>query len=81
MADVAEMIRLIATNLVDQAAEVKVREEREGEETVYHLEVARPDVSRVIGRQGRTAQAIRTLITTAVNAEGGGRRVAFNIVD
>ena len=47
--------------------------------TVYELQVAATDLGRVIGRQGRTAAALRTLLASA--AEGDERRVSLDIRD
>lgn len=60
-----ELIEYIAKALVDNPDEVKVSEV-EGEVTsVIELRVAKPDLGKVIGKEGRTARAMRTLITAA----------------
>lgn len=60
-----ELIEQIAKALVDHPEEVKV-EEIEGEKTsVLELFVAKDDLGKVIGKQGRTAKAIRTILTAA----------------
>jgi len=57
-----ELVELIAKSLVDEPDQVQVAE-IEGERiTVIELRVAPGDLGKVIGRQGRTAQAIRTLL-------------------
>ncbi|MBA4358200.1 MAG: RNA-binding protein, partial [Desulfovibrio sp.] len=60
-----DMIEYIAKSLVDNPDEVKVTE-IEGEQTVVlELKVAKEDLGKVIGKQGRTARAMRTLLGAA----------------
>lgn len=60
-----ELVLLIAQALVDNPDEVKV-EEISGEQTsVIELKVAKEDLGKVIGKQGRTARAIRTILSAA----------------
>ncbi|MDC0336381.1 KH domain-containing protein [Pseudodesulfovibrio sp.] len=60
-----EMIEYIAKSLVDNPDEVRVTEV-EGEQTsVLELKVAKEDLGKVIGKQGRTARAMRTLLGAA----------------
>ncbi len=60
-----ELIEYIAKSLVDNPEEVKVSEV-EGEVTsVIELRVAKSDLGKVIGKEGRTARAMRTLLTAA----------------
>ena len=60
-----EMIEYIAKSLVDNPDEVHVSE-IEGEQTsVLELKVAKEDLGKVIGKQGRTARAMRTLLGAA----------------
>jgi predicted RNA-binding protein YlqC (UPF0109 family) len=74
-----DLLIYIAQNLVDNPDEVTVTE-REGEtETVYELRVAQSDMGKVIGRQGRIAKEIRTLMRAA--AQRQGKRVSVEIVD
>lgn len=61
-ADVRVLIELVAKSLVDTPEEVFVEVFDDG---VIELEVAESDVGKVIGRQGRTARALRTLLTAA----------------
>ena len=59
----------IAKGLVDEpdAVSVTVDEVNEDGVTVYHLHVAENDIGRVIGKQGRIAKAIRTVMRSAAN--------------
>ncbi len=60
-----ELIEYIAKALVDHPEQVKVAE-IEGERTsVIELSVAKEDLGKVIGKQGKTARAIRTILTAA----------------
>jgi hypothetical protein len=60
-----ELIEFIAKNLVDQPDLVEVNE-IEGEQTsVFELKVAKDDLGKVIGKQGRTARALRTIVSAA----------------
>jgi predicted RNA-binding protein YlqC (UPF0109 family) len=60
-----ELIEYIAKALVDQPDQVRVVEV-EGEKTsVVELSVAKEDLGKIIGKQGRTARALRTILTAA----------------
>lgn len=61
-ADVRGLIEQIAKSLVDAPDEVSVAAVEEGDATVLELQVAAGDVGKVIGKQGRTARAFRTLL-------------------
>jgi hypothetical protein len=64
-----ELLVAIASGLVENPAEVKVSVDEPNEEgvIVYHLHVAEGDMGRVIGKQGRIAKAIRTVMRSAAN--------------
>lgn len=64
-----ELIENIAKGLVESPDEVVVTADEPNEEdvTVYHLHVAEADMGRVIGKQGRIAKAIRTVVRAAAN--------------
>ena len=60
-----ELIQFIAEALVDNPEQVQVKE-IEGEQTsVIELKVAKEDLGKVIGKQGRTARAMRTILSAA----------------
>lgn len=65
-----EMIEYIARSIVESPDDVQVTEEQDGDTLVYHLRVAEPDMGRVIGRQGRVAQAMRTILKVAAIRKG-----------
>ncbi len=60
-----ELIEYIAKSLVDKPEEVQVTEVGGEQTVVYELRVAKDDLGKVIGKQGRTARAIRTLLGAA----------------
>ena len=60
-----DLITKIVQALVDQAEEVSVNEIEGGHTTMLEVRVAKTDMGKVIGKQGRTAQAIRTLLSAA----------------
>jgi predicted RNA-binding protein YlqC (UPF0109 family) len=60
-----ELVRTIAQALVDRPDEVEVRQIEGEKTTMLELKVAETDLGKVIGRQGRTAQALRTIVTAA----------------
>ena len=60
-----ELVSFIAKNLVDEPDSVKVETREEGDTVVISLSVAPGDMGKVIGRQGRIAKAIRTVVKAA----------------
>jgi len=60
-----ELVELIARALVDRPESVVVREADEPQSTVLELRVAQGDLGKVIGKQGRTARAIRTILNAS----------------
>ena len=57
-----ELVETIAKARVDDPSQVKATEELEDETSVIKLTVAKEDMGRIIGKEGRTAKAIRTLL-------------------
>ena len=79
MSGSAEIVEYLARRLVDEPDEVRVEEvEREGD-LVIELHVAEDDVGKVIGRQGRIARALRTVVRATTGR--GERRLQLEIVD
>ncbi len=66
-----ELLIAIVSGLVENPAEVSVTVDEPNEEGVvfYHLHVAENDMGRVIGKQGRIAKAIRTVMRAAANKQ------------
>ena len=60
-----ELVELIAGSLVDHPDKVKVKEIEGSQATVLELRVAEGDLGKVIGKQGRTARAIRTILNAS----------------
>lgn len=74
-----ELLLYIARNLVDDPDAVTVTEREDETETVLELRVADGDMGKVIGRQGRIAKEIRTLVKSL--AQRSGKRVSVEIID
>ncbi len=60
-----ELVLFLARSLVEHPDQVSVEEIEEADATVFELKVAESDLGRVIGRQGRTAKALRTVLSAA----------------
>jgi hypothetical protein len=60
-----DLIEYLAKSLVDHPDSVTVTEEPRGESTVYRLKVHPSDMGKVIGRQGRIAKSIRSVVSAA----------------
>lgn len=60
-----ELIEFVARSIVDHPDDVRVEEEEEGDRIVYRLHVAEDDMGKVIGKQGRIANAMRDLLKVA----------------
>jgi predicted RNA-binding protein YlqC (UPF0109 family) len=73
-----EFLEFMARHLVDQPDRVHVEMEEREERVVYRLTVDQADVGKVIGKQGRTAQALRTLVIAA--AARAGKRAMLEII-
>ncbi len=73
-----DLVEYIAKSLVNSPDDVVVTEEEEEDGIILKLQVADEDKGRIIGKQGRIAQAIRTLIR--VKAAKAGTRVTLEIV-
>ncbi len=75
-----EFIEFIARHLVDNPDSVEVEENvPEEKKVVFSLKVQADDVGKVIGKQGKTAQAMRTLLTAIAAKEG--KRAILEILD
>ena len=74
-----DLVVLIARSLVDQPERVQVREVQGDRFPRIELSVAREDIGKIIGKDGRTAQSIRTLLNAA--ASKLGRRAHLDILD
>lgn len=64
-----ELVTVLAKALVEKPEEVQVEAVEEEDRTVLKLHVAQDDMGRVIGKQGRIAKAIRTIVKSAATRE------------
>jgi uncharacterized protein len=76
---VAELLEYLARRLVDEPDAVRVEQVEEHDTLVLRLHVAQDDLGKVIGRQGRIARALRTVVRAGSARER--RRVQLEIVD
>jgi predicted RNA-binding protein YlqC (UPF0109 family) len=76
---VRDLLDYLARRLVDEPDAVRVEEVEEDGALLLRLHVAPDDVGKVIGRQGRIARALRTLVRSGSAHEG--RRIVLEIVD
>ncbi|HEX7621225.1 MAG TPA: KH domain-containing protein [Anaerolineales bacterium] len=74
-----DLTEYIAKSLVDHPDEVAVDEIRHGNRVTLELSVAKDDMGRVIGKGGRVANAIRTLLRVAAEREGS--QVTLDVVE
>ncbi|MBQ1597086.1 MAG: KH domain-containing protein [Lachnospiraceae bacterium] len=74
-----ELVEVIARALVDHPEEVTVTEKQEERALVLELHVASDDMGKVIGKQGRIAKAIRSVVKAAANKSE--QKVIVDIVD
>ena len=74
-----ELIEYIATSLVDDPTQVEVTQFRRGAQVSIQLQVAKEDMGRIIGKGGRVASAMRTLLRVAAAQEG--KRANLDIVE
>lgn len=74
-----ELIEYIATSLVDQPEAVQVTLTEDEQASVVELRVAKEDLGKVIGKQGRTAKALRTILAAA--SAKADRRVVLEIIE
>ena len=75
----AELLEYLARQLVDEPDAVRVERVEEDGAVVLRLHVAKDDLGKVIGRQGRIARALRTIVRAGGTRER--RRVQLEIVD
>lgn len=73
-----ELVKIIAKALVDHPEEVQVNEIEGTQSIIIELKVASEDMGKVIGKQGRIAKAIRTVVKAAATREN--KRVVVEII-
>lgn len=74
-----DLVEIIAKSLVDNPDEVRVNEVQGEQDLILELRVAPEDMGKVIGKQGRVAKAIRTVVKAAALNEN--RKVVVEIID
>jgi predicted RNA-binding protein YlqC (UPF0109 family) len=79
VADIGELIRYLTVNLVDNPDEVVVSLVEERDASVYEIEVGDDDLGKIIGRGGKTARAIRSVVSAA--APRTGKRTLVEILE
>jgi uncharacterized protein len=74
-----ELVQYLAKSLVNNPDAVEVAENEVEDAAVFQLKVAKDDLGRIIGKQGRTAKSIRTILNAA--ASKTNRKVILEIVE
>ncbi len=74
-----ELVQFLAEHLVNNPTAVEVRETQGETASVLELRVAKEDLGRIIGKQGRTAKSIRTILNAV--ASRTNRRVVLEIIE
>ena len=74
-----ELVEFVVKSLVDAPDEVSVNVIEGEKSTILELKVAQEDVGKVIGKQGRIAKAIRTILSASATRDG--KRVSLEILD
>lgn len=73
-----ELVEFLAKNLVDHPEDVRVTEKNEADIIIYELKVNQEDMGKVIGKQGKIAKSIRTIVRAASAKET--KKVTVEIV-
>jgi predicted RNA-binding protein YlqC (UPF0109 family) len=74
-----DLIEFMVKALVDDPSEVSISEISGGKVTIFELRVAKGDIGKVIGKRGRTAGAIRTIINAVSTKQG--KRAELEIIE
>lgn len=74
-----ELVTYIATSLVNDPSQVKVRRRVTNSAIILELKVAPEDIGRVIGKDGRVANSIRALLRVAESGQKRGKRIILEI--
>ena len=74
-----DLVEYLAKSLVNNPGAVEIRETTSDGASVLQLKVAKEDLGRIIGKQGRTAKSIRTLVNAAASI--GNRRIVLEIFE
>ncbi|MCB5250847.1 MAG: KH domain-containing protein [Candidatus Cloacimonadales bacterium] len=74
-----DLLEFVVKGLVDDPAEVTIEENIKDDLTVYELKVSKSDIGKVIGKKGRTAGAIRTILKAVSTKQG--KKVELEIIE
>lgn len=74
-----ELVEVIAKSLVDHPEDVRVEEKQQERQVTLELHVDEDDMGKVIGRQGRIAKAMRTVVKAAATREN--KKVSVDIIE
>ncbi|HBQ30282.1 MAG TPA: KH domain-containing protein [Mitsuokella multacida] len=74
-----ELVEVIAKSLVDHPEDVRVEENQQDRQVTLELHVDEDDMGKVIGRQGRIAKAMRTVVKAAATREN--KKVSVDIIE
>ena len=74
-----ELVQYLAQSIVNQPDAVEVTETQDDNASVMELKVAKDDLGRIIGKQGRTANSLRTILNAA--AARADRKIVLEIID
>ena len=74
-----EFIKIIISNLVENKDQVEITKKEEEKQTIFEVRVAKEDMGRVIGRQGRLAKSIRTVMKSVSAKEH--KKVLVEFID
>lgn len=74
-----DLIEFVVKSLVDDPSQVQIRQVQSGSNVKLELRVAKDDMGRVIGKKGRVANSIRTLLKVAAAREG--KQATLDVID
>lgn len=74
-----EFLKIIISNLVENKDQVEITKKEEEKQTIFEVRVAKEDMGRVIGRQGRLAKSIRTVMKSVAAKEH--KKVLIEFID
>ena len=74
-----EFLKIIISNLVENKDKVEITKKEEEKQTIFEVRVAKEDMGRVIGRQGRLAKSIRTVMKSVAAKEH--KKVLVEFID
>lgn len=78
VSEIRQMVQLIARCLVDRPDEVSVEEIEQGDTLILRITVRSGEIGKLIGKQGRTARALRTILSAA--SMTSGRKISLDLV-